>query len=574
LKLSLDRRINLLIIIISLILFSVTVLFYFGTKSLGKSVSNVAGASYNLESLWHLQVQTKSMVMPIDNILLTNDKRHMAEFGKIVGDFEKNIAASINMNFKDTQVADGYISEVKAQLEAVKSSANAISRNPNSTAAKERKIIFDNQINMLSKTIGNINTLAINEVSVSEHEANDLSQRMMLTQLIVICLALIVGIFMSEYLKESIIMPIRRSLKTIKELSVNLLSSAQVLNENSEHAYSAASQVSDVMIQMADAFSEQNEKTIALSDLAGRIDNDMDIAANGSKNQTRHVNNAISELKDLSTAIDTVATSADVVSSVVVEAVDTAKKGKTAVVETVSGIERISATVLESADKIQALGDKSKQIGEIVEVINGIAEQTNLLALNAAIEAARAGEHGKGFAVVADEVRKLAEGSARSTGEIARLIQGIQSEITIAIEMMNKGTLEVRTGMDLAGGAGGSIEQLMDSIDNIVLQIEEVSSASRKMKDIEVHVSSTVDEIFKIAEENFEVTDKVKQSVDLATSDIGNMAAVTNQSTASVQDMSVNMRRQAESIQMIADASDELLGMSAKLDELTASLNL
>jgi methyl-accepting chemotaxis protein len=512
--------------------------------------------------------------MPIDDIVLSNNKQRSGDFARARDEFEKSLAPSIEMNFKDQDVAEKQISEVEAQLEAIKSSANAIIANPNTSASRERKVVFDNQINTLSKILGNINALAISEVNAREHETNVLSQRMMLAQLIVICLVLMLGIFMSEYLKESIIKPIRSSLSMIKELSIGLHSSAKILNENTGRAYSAANQVSDVMTQMAVAFSDQNEKTIELSSLANQIDIDIDKAADGSKNQTQHVMNTISELQDLLSTIDSVAGSACAVSGVVSNAVDTASQGKEAVIETVSGIERISATVQEYTERVHVLGDKSKQIGEIVVVIKEIAEKTNLLAINAAIEAAGAGEHGKGFAVVAEEVKKLAESSTRSTEEITKLIQGIQSEIALAVEIMNKGTLDVETGVSLANGAGNSIELLMDSIDDIVSRIEEVSTASNKMKDIEGHVNYMVDSISKIAEENFDVTDKVKSSVGLATRDIGNVAAATNQSTASIKEISANMQQQAESIQMIADASDELLEMSTKLDRLTASLNL
>ncbi|WP_242653761.1 methyl-accepting chemotaxis protein [Thermincola potens] len=120
-----------------------------------------------------------------------------------------------------------------------------------------------------------------------------------------------------------------------------------------------------------------------------------------------------------------------------------ATNGGQAVERTVKGMLQVKDAVFETARKINELGEQSQKIGEIIQVIDDIAEQTNLLALNAAIEAARAGEHGKGFAVVADEVRKLAERSSKATKEIADLITNIQKGTKVAVESMQVGTREV-----------------------------------------------------------------------------------------------------------------------------------
>ena len=121
----------------------------------------------------------------------------------------------------------------------------------------------------------------------------------------------------------------------------------------------------------------------------------------------------------------------------------------------------IATEVQSSADTINALGKKSETIGEIIAVINDIADQTNLLALNAAIEAARAGEHGRGFAVVADEVRKLAERTTEATEEVSQSINGIQGETGSAVKLIESGSERVTRGVDLASQAGTALESIV-----------------------------------------------------------------------------------------------------------------
>jgi len=140
-------------------------------------------------------------------------------------------------------------------------------------------------------------------------------------------------------------------------------------------------------------------------------------------------------------------------------------EGQKAVADTLVAIKDISEVIHRAEDVINGLGKSSEKIGSIIEVIDDIAEQTNLLALNAAIEAARAGEHGKGFAVVADEVRKLAERTATATKEISELIKGIQGETSQAIKAIEVGTQKVEHGSKLSDEAGKAIEKIVEGIE-------------------------------------------------------------------------------------------------------------
>lgn len=161
-------------------------------------------------------------------------------------------------------------------------------------------------------------------------------------------------------------------------------------------------------------------------------------------------------------------------------------------------MKNINETVNDLGKVINTLGERSKEISQIIDVTSDIAGQTNLLALNAAIEAARAGEHGKGFAVVAAEVRKLAEQSAKSTESIRHLITSIQSDTKHAVESMEKGASEVEKGINIVDSAGTSFMQIQQFVDTVTTQIQEVSASIEQMSSGASQVVELVSEIDEI----------------------------------------------------------------------------
>ena len=154
-----------------------------------------------------------------------------------------------------------------------------------------------------------------------------------------------------------------------------------------------------------------------------------------------------------------------------------AREGKTAVLQTIEGINRINETVGEAADIVRDLGARNLKVGQILDVINTVADQTNLLSFNAAIIAAQAGEHGQSFAVVSEEIRKLAEQTSASTGEIAALIADIQRESTRAVKAIEAGTREVKRGTDVAAGAESALNQITESAEESLRKVQGIVEA-------------------------------------------------------------------------------------------------
>ncbi|WP_391560348.1 methyl-accepting chemotaxis protein [Robertmurraya sp.] len=218
------------------------------------------------------------------------------------------------------------------------------------------------------------------------------------------------------------------------------------------------------------------------------------------------------------------------------------EKGNIALKKTIDQMGSINETVQTSSSIIKDLGDRSSEIEKILAVISGISEQTNLLALNAAIEAARAGEHGKGFAVVADEVRKLAEESRRSAEQITHLIHDIQSSTANAVVSMDKCTTEVQTGLVLINDTGKSFEKILHSASDVSRQSVEVSAAVKQL-------SSSVEQV---AMGIFDISMKTEES----SSGSQTVAAGAEEQLASMEEITASahsLAKMAEDLQAMVN---------------------
>jgi methyl-accepting chemotaxis protein len=177
-----------------------------------------------------------------------------------------------------------------------------------------------------------------------------------------------------------------------------------------------------------------------------------------------------------------------------------AKNGAAVVEQTVQVMNRIASQVQNAAAKVKSLGTRSNEIGDIVSTIEDIADQTNLLALNAAIEAARAGEQGRGFAVVADEVRALAERTTKATREIGEMIKTIQSETSSAVTAMEQGVKEVEQGTSDAANSGKALDEILEQISNVTMQVSQVATAAEEQTATTSEISNNIHQITDVVE--------------------------------------------------------------------------
>jgi methyl-accepting chemotaxis protein len=224
------------------------------------------------------------------------------------------------------------------------------------------------------------------------------------------------------------------------------------------------------------------------------------------KDQTTQVATAMQEMSSTVLQVSENSTKAAEASRT---AAETARKGGTIVDETLAKMQGIAESVSGTAKKVQELGKSSDQIGHIIGVINDIADQTNLLALNAAIEAARAGEQGRGFAVVADEVRKLAERTTSATKEIAQMIQTVQNETKVAVLAMEEGRKQVDEGVKTTAQAGESLKEIIHTSENVGGMITQIATAAVEQSSATEEINQNMETIAKLVKE---ATDGAQQS--------------------------------------------------------------
>lgn len=234
----------------------------------------------------------------------------------------------------------------------------------------------------------------------------------------------------------------------------------------------------------------------------------------GSEKQQNSIEKSFGAVHQMALEVQRVATHAKEVSVTVGEATASTNDGNQAIQLAISQMATIRTNVDQLADMMRALNERSKEIEQIVEVITGISSQTNLLALNAAIEAARAGEHGRGFAVVADEVRKLAEQSALSAGRISSLVTTIQSETGHANQMMEEGTREVAAGMETVQGAGDAFSQIQKWMEKVAGSIEEVSTTTQAISASSEQVVGSIQSIVEVAEQTSSGTQNITAATE------------------------------------------------------------
>ncbi|KIV52498.1 hypothetical protein TS65_23655 [Aneurinibacillus migulanus] len=317
---------------------------------------------------------------------------------------------------------------------------------------------------------------------------------------------------------QTMVSSLRTLIYQVREKSEQVSASAQQLTASSEQTSQAIEQVAVIT---------------------------QEVAA-GSEEQAQSVTESATAIHQMSEGMRDIASYVRQVSASAASTSEAAQEGNVSIRHAVQQMKAIQDTVRRLGENIERLGSRSEEIGQIVGVIGNIASQTNLLALNAAIEAARAGEQGKGFAVVADEVRKLAEESASSAQQISDLIQRIQQETAQALSSMETATQNVMEGIEVVNVSGDSFAHIEKAVDGAAKQISEVSAAT---EDISLN------------------TDQIVHSIDVITK-------VTEKATEGTQSISAATEEQLAAMEEIASSSSALSKMAEELQVLVAKFKV
>lgn len=369
----------------------------------------------------------------------------------------------------------------------------------------------------LDVLVSELKTLVTNTSNDLQQQASDASTKVILGMVI----GILAGAFIAFFMAKLITAPINDAVHAMQDLAEGEGDLTHRLDERGQseiaimarHFNNFASKVQSLVSQVASSVSN-------LSSVVSNVSNIVDktqVSAQQQQEQTEQVATAITEM---TATVQEVATHANSAANAAQQADDNAKTGQKVVSETISSINSLALEIETGSNVINELSRDTESIGSVLDVIKSIAEQTNLLALNAAIEAARAGEQGRGFAVVADEVRTLASRTQESTAEIETMISRLQTQAKAAVETMSEGQKKAHTSVDSASNAGDALNEITHSIATISNMNFQIATASEEQSAVSEEINRSIVNISHAADENAlassELADSRNQLTQLA----------------------------------------------------------
>lgn len=411
----------------------------------------------------------------------------------------KKLEANDANSLKELEEIDGLFKEFYSKGSFITESL--INRQDPMTFASDMKRFGD----VTSQLKENLNKYLQEKEKSFQKNIEDIEKRAERNNLIISVITLVmivISVFTAIFITSMVTKPLRQLSVAFKDIAEGEGDLRRRLDTGRSDEIGEVSKGFNTFVdKLAAVLSKVVEMTQRVGFSAMQLSATAEQISKGTQNQNMQVTQVASAIEEMSATVLNVAKNASQAAEFSKKASEMAIKGGNIVARTVDGMRNIAKSVEESANTIEELGKSSDQIGEIITVINGIADQTNLLALNAAIEAARAGEHGKGFAVVADEVRKLAERTTKATKEIKEKIELIQARTAGAVEAMNGGRKDVEEGVGLATEAGESLKSIVEMVKNVSDMIQQIAAAEEEQSAVAGEVSANMENISTVTKE-------------------------------------------------------------------------
>lgn len=367
---------------------------------------------------------------------------------------------------------------------------------------------------LLEKYTGALDKFALyqkKQAEKSSESAHKKSSDSTLIVIAVIVIASVVALIISIFITRGIVKPLNVAVQTAESVAEGDLTTKIEVNSSDETGQLLAA-MKTMVEKLKTLIGDIKAASSSMASGSEQLSASSEEITRTMSDQSNRSNQIAASAEEMSQTVIDIAKNAGNIATAASDTASVAQKGAHIVEKSANESKAISATVDSSARVMQNLGDKSKQIGEIVAVINDIADQTNLLALNAAIEAARAGEQGRGFAVVADEVRKLAERTAKATSEIGSMISAIQGEVDNAVTAMNSTNQQVEVGLRYSLEAGDQLQTIVQSVSALQGMVQQIASATEEMSSTSEAISGDIQAVAAGAREISGGSDQIAQS--------------------------------------------------------------